>query len=156
MCQEGGSKGQTGKESYTVDGNTHNTLWTGSQWITYVNTKQDVNTCDSRIKNIYILPMRYIFDIFCNIQMIEYNYKNTHVFKDDGNTHIRLITDELEDAFPEYNGSLVLGDRTDVDADIIIQRHIVIKFKFLLMKAIQELNEKIVLLENRINILELS
>ena len=98
--------------------------------------------------------MRFILYRLCNIQMIEYTDKNTHVFKDDGNTHIGLFADELEDAFPEYNGSLVLGDRTDVDADIIIQRHIVIKFKFLLMKAIQELNEKIVLLENRINILE--
>ena len=43
---------------------------------------------------IYIKPMRWILDRFCNIQMIEYNYKNTHVFKDDGNTHFGLVADE--------------------------------------------------------------
>ena len=45
--------------------------------------------------------------------MIEYNHKNTHVYFHDGNTHIGLFADELEDTYPEYKGSLVLGDRTD-------------------------------------------
>ena len=49
--------------------------------------------------------------------MIEYNYKNTGMFKDDGCTHVGLFADVLEDTFPEYKGSLVLGDRNDVDND---------------------------------------
>ena len=57
--------------------------------------------------------MRNLLDRLCNVQMIEYNHKNTHVYFHDGNTHIGLFADELEDTYPEYKGSLVLGDRTD-------------------------------------------
>ena len=46
----GGYLGRAGKLSSTVDGNTHNTFWTGSQWIAYVDTTQVFNTYDRRIK----------------------------------------------------------------------------------------------------------
>ena len=134
--------------------NNVNFWWTGSNYILYVDTTQVWNSCDRRIKQ-NVQPMRSILDRLCTIPMIEYNYIDTNVFKNDGKTHIGLFADELEDAFPEYEGSLVLGDRNDVDDKGNVKaQSITIKFEFLLMKAIQELNEKIVLLENRINSLE--
>ena len=30
----------SGKQAYTVDANTHRTLWTGTQWIAHVDTTQ--------------------------------------------------------------------------------------------------------------------
>ena len=40
-----------GKGNYTLDGNTHNHFWTGSNLILYVDTTQVFNTCDRRILN---------------------------------------------------------------------------------------------------------
>ena len=69
--------------------------------------------------------------------------------------HVGLFADELEDAFPEYKGSLVLGDRNDVDEDNNIKaQSLTIKFKFMLMKAIQELHNEIKVLKERISVLE--
>ena len=137
-----------------MDGNTHNTYWTGSSLIFYVDTTQVFNTCDRRIKK-NAKPMRSILDRLCSIQMIEYNYKNTGIFKDDGCLHVGLYADELEDTFPEYKGSLVLGDREDVDDDNNVKaQSLTIKFEFILMKAIQELHDEIKVLKERINVLE--
>ena len=88
--------------------------------------------------------MRPILDRLCAILMIEYNYKNTHIFKDDGCTHVGLFADELEDTctFPECKGSLVLGDRNDVDEDNNIKAQS-LTIKFMLMKAIRELHDEI-------------
>ena len=47
-----------------------------------------------------------------------------------------LFADELEDAFPEYRGSMVWGDRNDIDhKGEIISQSLSIKLKFLLKKS---------------------
>ena len=50
---------------------------------------------------------------------------------------------------------MVLGDREDVDDDNNVKsQSLTIKFKFILMKAIQELHDEIKVLKERINVLE--
>ena len=51
---------------------------------------------------------------------------------DDGCTHISLFADEFEDVFSDYNSSLVLCDRNDVDENNNIEaQSLTIKFEFL-------------------------
>jgi hypothetical protein len=86
--------------------------------------------------------------------MINYEWKNTGIFHKNGITHLGFFADELQDTFPELNG-LVDGDRNALTNDgEILPQTISSEFVNVLMRSIQELNEKVNQLSNRIVELE--
>jgi hypothetical protein len=88
--------------------------------------------------------MRAVLDRLCGVACIEYQLKEVGIFKYDGTTRIGVFADELEDAFPEYRGNLVLGDRNAVDAEGCPRpQSLSTQVEFLYLKAIQELSARL-------------
>ena len=63
---------------------------------------------------------------------IEYQIIHIGIFKNDGRTGIGVLSHELDDMLPEYQGCIVLE-----------AQHIGVQLEFLLLKAIQELKTEI-------------
>ena len=86
--------------------------------------------------------------------MCNYEWKDTGIFKKNKRLHLGFFAHNLQDTFPELNG-LVEGDRDALTSDGEIQPQTISpELVNVLMKAIQELNEKVEKLSNRIIELE--
>ena len=85
--------------------------------------------------------------------MFNYEMKDIGIFKKNG-TQIGFFAHELKDAFSELD-NLVDGEKDALTSEGTIQPQIVnAELTHLLMKAIQELNLKVIELSNRIIELE--
>ena len=144
-----GTSGASINSTYT------NLWWTGSALQCWLNTtNQGVFTIsDVRIKENFQPPSQ-VLDRLCSIPMTNYEWKNTGIFKKNKITHLGFFAHNLQDTFPELNG-LVEGDRDALTSDGEIQPQTISpELVNVLMKAIQELNEKVEKLSNRIIELE--
>ena len=86
-----------------------------------------------------VVPMRNDLDRLCAVPCIAYQLKDIGVFKNYGTTRIGGFADELKDAFPEYKGNIVCGNRHATHADSnVCPQNIGVQFEFSLLNAIQE------------------
>jgi len=150
-----GYRGRQGTNNmFLSNSNTMNTYWTGSALQAWVDISNlgNFTICDYRIKE-NIQPCSNVLDRLCSVNMFNYELKNISIFKKSGN-HIGFFAHELQEAFPELN-NIVSGEKDKLTDDGEIQPQTInAEFSHLLMKSIQELNEKIIQLTNRITELE--
>jgi chloramphenicol O-acetyltransferase len=85
--------------------------------------------------------------------MIEYTIKDISIFKPNGK-HIGCFAHQLQETFTEYP-NVVTGVKDDIQENGSIQpQSITPELVYILMKSIQELNSKIIDLQNQIDILK--
>ena len=97
---------------------------------------------DRRIKK-NIVEARPVLDRLCKLSMIEYNYIENGLFKDDGILHYGYIAQEIKAEFPEFP-NLTIGEDTDMTLDGHIQPiRVNAEFSNLFMGAVIELNKKV-------------
>jgi hypothetical protein len=97
---------------------------------------------DVRIKK-NIVEARPVLDRLCKLSMIEYNYIENGLFKDDGVLHYGYIAQEIKKEFPEFP-NLTIGEDTDMTDDGNIQPiRVNAEFSNLFMGAVIELNKKV-------------
>lgn len=150
-----GTNGRQGTAGFTLSNFYFNHYWTGTALQCWLNTTNQGNftISDKRIKENFQQPSN-VLDRLCSIPMCNYEWKNTGIFKKNGITHLGFFAHDLQDTFPELNG-IVEGDRDAMTSDGFIQpQTISAEFVNVLMKSIQELNEKVEKLSNRIIDLE--
>ena len=149
-----GFRGRQGTGSGTYSTDRLNLWWTGSHLQLFVETTNIGNftICDYRIKENF-QPASNVLDRLCSINMFNYEMKDISIFKKKG-TQIGFFAHELKDAFPELN-NIVEGEKDELTEDLQIQPQTInAEFTHLLMKAVQELNDKVNQLSNRIVELE--
>jgi len=99
---------------------------------------------DRRVKQ-NIVKARPILDRLCKLSMVEYNYIENGLFKDDGILHYGYIAQEIKAEFGEDFPNLTIGEDTDMteDGQYIQPIRVNAEFSNLFMGAIQELNAKV-------------
>ncbi len=98
---------------------------------------------DKRIKK-NIVKARPILDRLCKLSMIEYNYIENGLFKDDGIRHYGYIAQEIKAEFGDDFPNLTIGEDTDMTDDGYIQPiRVNAEFSNLFMGAVIELNAKV-------------
>lgn len=149
-----GFRGRQGTSGTTIGNDRLNLWWNGTNLQLWVETTNIGNftICDYRIKENF-QPASNVLDRLCSINMFNYETKDISIFKKKG-TQIGFFAHELKDAFPELN-NIVEGEKDAVTEDGDIQPQTVnAELVHLLMRSIQELNEKVNQLSNRIVELE--
>jgi hypothetical protein len=124
--------------------NVFNNYWTGAVLQCWIDTTNVGNytISDRRIKK-NIVEARPILDRLCKLSMIEYNYIENGIFKDDGILHYGYIAQEIKAEFPEFP-NLTTGEETDMTDDGNIQPiRVNAEFSNLFMGAVIELNAKV-------------
>ena len=148
-----GYRGRQGSSGSSI-GNVINSWWTGTALQAWVDTSNIGNftICDYRIKES-IQPPSSVLERLCNVNMFNYEFKDISIFKKNG-SHIGFYAHELKEAFPELN-NIVDGEKDALTEDGDIQPQTVnAELTHLLMKAVQELNAKVIELSNKIIELE--
>ena len=136
-----GMNGRAGTSGATT-GTSLNFYYTGGALQVWNNTTNlgSATICDYRLKE-NIKPSLPILDRLCAIPMFQYELKNTGIFQKNGK-HIGCYAHELKNAFPELD-NIVFGEKDEMTEDNTIQpQSLTNEVPLLLMKAIQELNEK--------------
>lgn len=121
-----------------------NNAWTFPNYTAYIDTTNIGNytISDIRIKK-NIVEARPVLDRLCKLSMIEYNYIENGLFKDDGIRHYGYIAQEIKAEFPEFP-NLTIGEDTDMTEDGHIQPiRVNAEFSNLFMGAVIELNAKV-------------
>jgi hypothetical protein len=121
-----------------------NNAWAFPNLTAWVDTTNIGNytISDVRIKK-NIVEARPILDRLCKLSMIEYNYIENGLFKDDGILHYGYIAQEIKAEFPEFP-NLTIGEDTDMTEDGNIQPiRVNAEFSNLFMGAVIELNKKV-------------
>ena len=121
-----------------------NNAWTFPNYTAYIDGTNIGNytISDIRIKK-NIVPARPILDRLSKLSMIEYNYIENGLFKDDGVLHYGYIAQEIKKEFPEFS-NLTIGEDTDMTEDGHIQPiRVNAEFSNLFMGATLELNKKV-------------
>jgi hypothetical protein len=124
--------------------NVFNNFWTGAVLQCWIDTTNVGNytISDRRIKK-NIAPARPILDRLCKLSMIEYNYIDNGIFKDDGVLHYGYIAQEIKAEFPEFP-NLTIGEETDMTDDGSIQPiRVNAEFSNLFLAGVIELNQKV-------------
>lgn len=137
----------------TADGNTINWWWTGYALQAIVDATVIGTLCDYRVKQ-KINPTKDVLNRLCSVPMYDFKYKNIGIIRDGGNV-LGFTADILQKTFKEYP-NLVNGEKDDVDENSNIKPQSInmSELTMILMKAIQEQNELILLLSNKVNALE--
>lgn len=149
-----GLNGRNGS-SGTTNGQFWNQYWTGTALQCWINTVNQgtFTLSDKRIKENF-QPPSLCLERLCSIPMTNYEWKDTGIFKKNGLTHIGFFAQDIKTTFPELN-AIVEGEPDELTSDGEIQpMRINPEFVNVLMKSIQELNEKVEKLSNRVIELE--
>ena len=151
------SNGMSGVKPNGNVGNTMYYYWSGSQFTFNVDNAANYfvsPNSDYRIKHNFREPKK-VLDRLCNLKLFDYQFKNIDIIKNDGIHRLGLFAHELQEMFPEYKG-LVNGEKDGVNdkGEMVVQNITGESIQYLLMKSIQEQNDIIKILENRVNILE--
>ena len=135
-------------------GNKFNFAWVSSAaqlWVDDTNIGNITTSSDRRIKH-NIQPLSTTTDKILALKPVEFNWKNTGIFKDDGISHWGFIADEVQTVIP--NAVEGEPDRLDVNGNIqpqlLSDRPIIAA----LVKALQETINRIDSLETRLIALE--
>jgi hypothetical protein len=121
-----------------------NNAWTFPNYTAYIDGTNIGNytISDVRIKK-NIVKARPVLDRLCKLSMIEYNYIENGLFKDDGILHYGYIAQEIKKEFEEFP-NLTIGEDTDMTDDGNIQPiRVNAEFSNLFMGAVIELNAKV-------------
>lgn len=124
----------------TYGGNRINFYWSGTQLALWVDATNlgNFTICDYRIKKYIKQPMN-VLNRISSLKMIDYEFKDIGIFRNDNASHLGLYAHELQDAFPEYK-NLVINEKDAVDENNNIKPQSVSNdLVFILMKAVQEL-----------------
>jgi hypothetical protein len=104
---------------------------------------------DYRVKE-KIVPARPVLDRLCQVEMIEYELKDISIFKKNGRHH-GFIAHQVAEIFSELN-NIVAGEKDALTDDGLVQpQSIQPEFTNLYLKAIQELNAKVVQQQKQID-----
>jgi hypothetical protein len=139
-------------------GNNFRFGWTGTQFILQVDATPFIVTIlpsDYRVKKNFRNPIN-VLERLNNLKMFEYQYKDVGAFKSDGSYYIGFFAHELQELFPEYE-NIVHGEKDGYQSDnneLQIQQINSSLFSNILLKAIQEQQESINNLENRLKTME--
>ena len=154
--QNGGGFGtKAGMTAAASDvGNKFNIAWVSPSaqlWVDDTNIGNITTSSDRRIKH-NIQPLSTTTDKILALKPVEFNWKNTGIFKDDGISHWGFIADEVQTVIP--NAVEGEPDRLDVNGNIqpqlLSDRPIIAA----LVKALQETINRIDSLETRLIALE--
>jgi len=121
-----------------------NNSWTFPNLTCWIDTTNigNYSISDIRIKK-NVVEARPILDRLCKLSMIEYNYIENGLFKDDGILHYGYIAQEIKAEFPEFP-NLTIGEDTDMTEDGYVQPiRVNAEFSNLFMGAVIELNKKV-------------
>ena len=151
----GGFASKAGMSAATSDvGNKFNFAWVSPSaqlWVDDTNIGNITTSSDRRIKH-NIQPLSTTTDKILALKPVEFNWKNTGIFKDDGISHWGFIADEVQTVIP--NAVEGEPDRLDVNGNIqpqlLSDRPIIAA----LVKALQETINRIDSLETRLIALE--
>ena len=151
----GGFASKAGMAGAVADlGNKFNFAWVSSAaqlWVDDTNIGNITTSSDRRIKH-NIQPLSTTTDKILALKPVEFNWKNTGIFKDDGISHWGFIADEVQTVIP--NAVEGEPDRLDVNGQIqpqlLSDRPIIAA----LVKALQETINRIDSLETRLIALE--
>jgi hypothetical protein len=150
-----GSVGARQGSSGGTVGNMINFWWTGSalqSWVDITNIG-NFTISDYRVKENINYNVGSVLTRICSIPMIEYTIKDISIFKPNGN-HIGCFAHNLQETFTEYP-NIVSGEKDAVQENGNIEpQSITPELVYILMKSIQELNDKITDLQSQINILK--
>ena len=139
------------------DGNVIRIGWASSYALMLVdNSLYGINVflSDYRIKQNF-RKSQNVLDKLCSIKLFDYQLKDVGPIKNNNSYYIGCFAHELQDIFTEYE-DIVHGKKDEYqdNGEIRIQQINSFLFSNILLKAIQEQNDLIKKLENRISILE--
>ena len=151
----GGFASKAGMSGAVSDaGNKFNIAWVSPSaqlWIDNTNIGNITTSSDRRIKH-NIQPLSTTTDKILALNPVEFNWKNTGIFKDDGISHWGFIADEVQTVIP----NAVEGDPDRLDVNGNIQPQLLSDRPIIaaLVKALQETINRIDSLETRLIALE--
>lgn len=130
-------------------GNVINIYWTGSSaqlWVDTTNVGTITVSSDRRIKKNIVTASGNILDLLDKIRVVNYNWIDGGIFKDDGILHLGFIADELQQIIP----SSVTGDPNAVNEDgsIAPQTLNTIEIVAFLVQSIQTLRQQVLSLQS--------
>ena len=151
----GGFASKAGMSAAVSDvGSKFNLAWAAPSvqlWIDETNIGNITTSSDRRIKH-NIQPLSTTTDKILALNPVEFNWKNTGIFKDDGISHWGFIADEVQTVIP----NAVKGEPDGLDATGQIQPQLLSDRPIIaaLVKALQETINRIDSLETRLIALE--
>lgn len=147
----------------SVTGSLYNYRWRADMWTCemYIDNTLigpvsiDYNISDRRVKKING-SMPPVLDRLCTLEMIVYDFVSTmSVPVQRGKKHYGIMSQELENAFSDTDLSVVSETMQDIlETDPTRKQRLSKDIHMLLLKAIQELNQKITTIEDRLSRIE--